>query len=113
MPLPNMVGRHVGAQVEHPDSSPPAASPILKTDHRSAARSAAPHFSLDTPEAQALRLGLALRGGRRAPDANFDRFLPADLRSVSWSYWTPLDAAVRAAQWLRELQVRTVVDIGS
>src|SRR5688572_31833715 len=55
----------------------------------------------------------ALRAGRCPMDCAFDRFLPADLRRVSDEHWTPLVAALRAAQWLDEAGVRTVVDIGS
>jgi SAM-dependent methyltransferase len=47
------------------------------------------------------------------PDRAFDSFLPADLRAASSEYWTPLVAAVQAARWLDELQVRTVADIGA
>lgn len=54
----------------------------------------------------------SLRAGRTADDA-FDRFLPLELREVSAHYWTPLRAVRQAAAWLREIQVRTVVDIGS
>lgn len=46
-------------------------------------------------------------------DRVFDRFLPQDIQAVSRQYWTPLVVAVRAAEWLDELDVRTVVDIGS
>lgn len=55
----------------------------------------------------------ALRAGRRSADQAFDRFLPEELRTVSGRYWTPLSVVRRAAAWLREAQVRTVVDIGS
>jgi hypothetical protein len=55
----------------------------------------------------------ALRAGRCPMDCAFDRFLPADLRRLSDEHWTPLVAALRAAQWLDEAGVRTVVDIGS
>jgi SAM-dependent methyltransferase len=55
----------------------------------------------------------ALRAGRAATDDAFDRFLPRELRDVSEHYWTPLCVVQRAAAWLREAQVRTVVDIGS
>jgi SAM-dependent methyltransferase len=54
----------------------------------------------------------ALRAGCTDDDA-FDRFLPLELRDVSALYWTPLRAVRQAAAWLREIQVRTVVDIGS
>ena len=57
--------------------------------------------------ARALRLGMC------PPDRAFDQFLPSELRVVSGQYWTPLVVAMRAAEWLDELNVRTVVDIGS
>ena len=44
---------------------------------------------------------------------SFDRFLPEPLRRVSPEYWTPLAVAKRAADWLEDLGIRTVVDIGS
>jgi predicted RNA methylase len=43
----------------------------------------------------------------------FDRLLPDDLRVVSSQYWTPLAVAKRAAAWIDDLKIRTVVDIGS
>jgi hypothetical protein len=43
----------------------------------------------------------------------FDRLLPADLRAVSSQHWTPLEVAMRAAEWINQLDVRSVVDIGS
>jgi hypothetical protein len=46
-------------------------------------------------------------------DRSFDRFLPEPLRLVSPEYWTPLTVAKRAAEWLEDLGIRTVVDIGS
>ncbi len=46
-------------------------------------------------------------------DRVFDRLLPHDLRAISRQHWTPLAAAVRAAEWLDEVGARTVVDIGS
>lgn len=66
----------------------------------------------DTQEV-ALRVADAFQARRRVPDASFDRFLPPDLRSVSSRYWTPLRAVARATQWLTELGVHSVVDIGS
>jgi SAM-dependent methyltransferase len=59
------------------------------------------------------RVAEALRSGRCPPDRAFDRLLPAELRVVSNQYWTPLVVAKRTAQWLDDLNVRTVVDIGS
>jgi hypothetical protein len=46
-------------------------------------------------------------------DRSFDRLLPEPLRLVSPEYWTPLAVAKRAADWLEDLGIRTVVDIGS
>src|SRR5258708_5890262 len=59
------------------------------------------------------RVADALRAGRCPPDQAFDGFLPAELRVVSHQYWTPLVVAKRTAEWLDDLNVRTVVDIGS
>jgi SAM-dependent methyltransferase len=55
----------------------------------------------------------ALRTGQCPADRAFDCFLPDELRTVSGQYWTPLAVAKRAADWFDDLQVRTVVDIGS
>jgi SAM-dependent methyltransferase len=55
----------------------------------------------------------ALRMGICPTERVFDQFLPHELRVVSGQYWTPLFVAVRVAAWLDELQVRTVLDIGS
>ena len=55
----------------------------------------------------------ALRAGRSSANDAFDRFLPDSLREVSDKYWTPLSVVRRVAAWLREEQIRTVVDIGS
>jgi SAM-dependent methyltransferase len=55
----------------------------------------------------------ALRTGRCPTDRAFDRFLPEPLRLVSPEYWTPLAVAKRAAEWLDDLGIRTVVDVGS
>ena len=61
----------------------------------------------------ARRVAQALRADAYPEDAAFDRFLPQDLREVSEQYWTPLRVVKRAAQWLAELRIRTVVDLGS
>jgi O-methyltransferase len=55
----------------------------------------------------------ALRAGRCPMEYAFDRLLPHDLRLLSAEHWTPLVAVLRAAQWLDELGVQTLVDIGS
>ena len=54
-----------------------------------------------------------MRTGSCPNDRSFDRFLPEPLRLVSPEYWTPLAVAKRAADWLEDLGIRTVVDIGS
>jgi hypothetical protein len=54
-----------------------------------------------------------MRAGSCPIDRSFDRFLPEPLRLVSPEYWTPLAVAKRAADWLEDLGIRTVVDIGS
>jgi predicted RNA methylase len=59
------------------------------------------------------RVADALRTGSCPADRAFDRFLPDELRVVSGQYWTPLLVAKRAAEWLDDLRIRTVVDIGS
>jgi SAM-dependent methyltransferase len=61
----------------------------------------------------AARIASALRDGAVVRDDHFDRFLPHDLRQLSAQYWTPIEVARRVAMWLRQLPVRTVVDIGS
>lgn len=55
----------------------------------------------------------SIRNGHCPPERSFDRFLPDDLRVASSEHWTPLAVAVRAARWLQELEVRSVVDLGS
>jgi predicted RNA methylase len=58
-------------------------------------------------------LAVALRRGSCPTDRAFDRFLPEPLKLVASHYWTQLAVAKRAADWLDDLGVRTVVDIGS
>ena len=55
----------------------------------------------------------ALRRGDPVSEHEFDRFLPLRLQVVSARYWTPLRVAARAAAWLDELDIRSIVDIGS
>lgn len=55
----------------------------------------------------------AVKSGVCPPDHAFDRFLPERLQLVSGRYWTPVRVAMRAATWLDEPKVRSVVDIGS
>ena len=54
-----------------------------------------------------------MRTGSCPNDQSFDRFLPEPLRLVSPEYWTPLAVVKRAADWLEDVGIRTVVDIGS
>jgi predicted RNA methylase len=82
--------------------------------------SSAPHTPLEQPKRidgltspWAQNLADALRAGQCPTDAAFDRFLPYELRLLSSEHWTPLVAALRAAQWLDEVGAHTVVDIGS
>jgi hypothetical protein len=55
----------------------------------------------------------AIRGGTCPRDADFDQLYPEELRAVSGVFWTPLRVALRAVDWLRELHVKSLVDIGS
>ena len=66
-----------------------------------------------TSRSAARHLAEALRTRHCSADSAFDRFLPEDLRAVSGQYWTPLRVAARAAEWLDDVNVRHVVDIGS
>jgi hypothetical protein len=76
-------------------------------------------YPLSTPEDPrrlrhaARRFAETLRGDSDQPDRAFDRFLQEPFRVVSPHYWSPLVAAKRAAQWLDEAGVESVVDIGS
>lgn len=49
----------------------------------------------------------------RRDDFVFDRLLPTAYRRCSRRFWTPLEAVARAASWLEEHRIETVVDIGS
>jgi SAM-dependent methyltransferase len=70
-----------------------------------------PVDALTTPSPT--RIGESLRRRLCPPDRAFDIFLPEDLEKLSADQWTPLEVAVRVASWLHELEVRSVVDIGS
>ncbi len=91
-----------------PDLTAETAPPEARADRAEA--SDAGRASLLAP---ASRVADALRRGLCPTDGAFDRFLPEELRLVSRLYWTPLEVVTRAARWLRELDVRTVIDIGS
>lgn len=59
------------------------------------------------------RLKASLKAGVEARDGWFDRFLPLSMRIASGQFWTPLVVIQRAAAWIDEHEIRTVVDIGS
>jgi SAM-dependent methyltransferase len=68
------------------------------------------------PDAVEIEPARALHGfaaGTCPPDSAFDQFLDEPLRSLSAQHWTPLAVAAKAARWLDEYNVRTVLDIGS
>jgi SAM-dependent methyltransferase len=60
-----------------------------------------------------VRVVETLKARAAPPDETFDQFLPEAMRRLSRQHWTPLAVVARAAQWLDECNVRTVVDIGS
>lgn len=55
----------------------------------------------------------ALRSGREVSDSIFDLCLPVDLQPASARHWTPIDVARRASEWIEQMRMRTVVDIGA
>ncbi|HET7504817.1 MAG TPA: hypothetical protein VFK02_27530 [Kofleriaceae bacterium] len=65
------------------------------------------------PRSTPAQLAALIRAGGEPHDEAFDQFLPARLREVSGRFWTPLVVAARTAAWFAELEVATVVDIGS
>jgi predicted RNA methylase len=67
---------------------------------------------LDT-NLSAQEIAAGIRNGDWPSDLQFDAFLPAEVRAASNKYWTQLRVARRVAAWLAELELRSVVDIGS
>lgn len=61
----------------------------------------------------ARKIAAAMREGARPTDDTFDQFMPGDLEIVSRTYWTPIEVATRVAEWLDELSIDTLMDIGS
>ena len=69
--------------------------------------------SPEQPRLMPVHVADRLRAGESVPDAAFDQFMPARLRALALQHWTPLSVSRRIAEWLVELQIRTVVDVGS
>ncbi|MCX5745177.1 MAG: hypothetical protein NT062_22045, partial [Proteobacteria bacterium] len=59
------------------------------------------------------RIAAAIRAGDAPTDESFDRFMPSELERVSSTFWTPIEVVMRVASWLADLEVETVMDIGS
>jgi len=59
------------------------------------------------------QVAAAIASGRCQDERVFDRFLNSAMRIVSDLHWTPLVVALRTAEWLNQLEVETVVDVGS
>ena len=59
------------------------------------------------------RLSRALRQGITPPDEWFDRLLPPPLQDAADVFWTPLEVAVRAAEWIDQHGISSVADIGA
>jgi hypothetical protein len=54
-----------------------------------------------------------LHAGELVPEPAFDRFFSPRLRMVAEQHWTPLAVTRRVAQWIDELGIESVVDLGS
>lgn len=67
----------------------------------------------DARSTRATAIARALREGAFVSDAAFDRLLPERWRSVSDHYWTPVEVAQRAARWIEQESIETVLDLGS
>lgn len=72
-----------------------------------------PQDEEETVPRGARRLAEALRAHAPPPDAVFDRYLPEALQGPSSQHWTPLATAVRVARWAAEMQIGTILDVGS
>ncbi|CAN5710825.1 hypothetical protein BH09MYX1_BH09MYX1_02260 [soil metagenome] len=69
--------------------------------------------SADSDSGAVDRMKAALRSRGPAFDRDFDQFLAEDLRLASRTFWSRLAIARRAAEWIDELGIKTVVDVGS
>lgn len=59
------------------------------------------------------QIAVALRRGERVSDAAFDALLSNTARLGSRRFWTPVDVAQRAANWLERAGAERVLDVGS
>jgi predicted RNA methylase len=80
---------------------------------RSRARPSPPSPLGSSERADWQRVVETLKSHGAPPDEDFDQFFSERMRRLSSRHWTPLAVVARAAQWLDECNVRTVVDIGS
>lgn len=55
----------------------------------------------------------ALRRHARISDSRFDCIYPESIQRASGRYWTPVDVALIAAQWLMDIKCRNVLDVGA
>ncbi len=65
------------------------------------------------PDLSAREVAEWLRMGTCPSERSFDQFLSEEHRFASSQHWTPLVVALRVAEWINELPIKTVVDIGS
>jgi hypothetical protein len=59
------------------------------------------------------QLAAAICRGNSLADGEFDQFLRPELVGVSQTHWTPVAVAMRVAEWIHDLGLEQVVDIGS
>jgi SAM-dependent methyltransferase len=62
---------------------------------------------------EAARIAEAIRARQPISDGELDQLLPAAVRRLSRTYWTPLAVALQIARWLDEQRITSAVDIGS
>jgi SAM-dependent methyltransferase len=59
------------------------------------------------------QIARSLAEGLCPSDSAFDRHLPIEAQRLSAQHWTPLSVAARAAEWLDEFNIRSILDVGS
>jgi SAM-dependent methyltransferase len=59
------------------------------------------------------RIAAQIRSRKSLTDRTFDQLLRGEFQACSGVHWTPLHVAIAAAEWLDEVGVKTVVDLGS